>query len=203
MFSKGIGDLYQADLADVRNLSPYNGGFSYILTCINVFSRYAFAKAIKDKRGLTVSAAFEKIFSERVPNMLQTDRRLEFLNGQVQGVFRKHNIHHYFSLNDDIKAALVERFNRTLKSRLYRYMTHHQTNRWIDALDDIVESCNKSRHRSIGIAPIDVTPDEEDEIAKRLYPLKRPLHSKYDVGDRVRIAKYKHVFQKGYIPNWT
>lgn len=135
--------------------------------------------------------------------MLQTDRGLEFLNAQVQDVFRKHNIHHYFSLNDDIKAALVERFNRTLKSRLYRYMTHHRTSRWIDALNDIVESYNKSRHRSIGMAPIEVTRDKEEEIAKRLYPPKPALRYKYDIGDRVRIVKYKHVLQKGYIPNWT
>lgn len=202
-FAKGIDDLFQADLADVRNLSSYNDGFSYILTCIDVFSRYAFAVPIKDKRGGTVSAGFEQIFEERVPNMLQTDRGLEFLNAQVQDVFRKHNIRHYFSLNDDIKAALVERFNRTLKSRLYRYMSRHRTNRWIDALNDVVASYNKSPHRSIGMAPIDVTQDKEDELARRLYPPKPPLRYKYDVGDRVRIAKYKHVFQKGYVPNWT
>lgn len=202
-FAKGIDDLFQADLADMRNLAAYNDGYSYILTCIDVFSRYAFAIPVKDKRGLTVSTAFEKIFVERVPNMLQTDRGLEFLNVQVQNVFRKHGIRHYFSLNDDIKAALIERFNRTLKTRLYRYMTHHYTNRWIDALNDVRDSYNRSHHRSIGIAPIEVLPHNEDEIARRLYPPKPPLKYKYKVGDRIRIAKYKHVFQKGYLPNWT
>lgn len=202
-FAKGINDLFQADLADMRNLASYNGGFGYLLTCIDVFSRYAFAVPIRDKRGSTVSVAFEKIFEERVPNMLQTDRGLEFLNYQVQSVFRKNDVRHYFSLNDDIKAALVERFNRTLKSRLYRYMTHHRTNRWIDVIQDVVDSYNRSRHRSIGMAPIDVVPEKEDEIARRLYPPKPPLKYKYNVGDRVRIARYKHVFQKGYLPNWT
>jgi transposase InsO family protein len=110
-FAKGVNDLFQADLADMRNLASYNGGYSYILTCIDVFSRYAFAVPVKDKRGISVSAAFEKIFADRVPNMVQTDRRLEFLNGSVQDVFLKHRIHHCFSLNDDIKAAVVERFN--------------------------------------------------------------------------------------------
>ena len=199
-FAKGIDDLFQADLAD---MTSYNDGHSYILTCIDVFSRYAFAVPIKDKRGSTVAVAFEKIFAERVPNMLQTDRGTEFLNVQVQGVFRKYKIHHYFSLNDDIKAALIERFNRTLKSRLFRYMTRHHTSRWVDVLDDVVKSYNRSHHRSIGTAPIDVTPENEDEIARRQYPPKPPLTYRYDVGDRVRIAKYKHVFQKGYLPNWT
>ena len=202
-FAKGVNDLFQADLADMRNLASYNGGYSYILTCIDVFSRYAFAVPVKDKRGASVSAAFEKIFAERVPNMMQTDRGLEFLNGSVQDLFGNHCIHHYFSLNDDIKAALVERFNRTLKSRLYRYMTHRHTSRWIDALNDVLNSYNRSRHRSIGMAPIDVTSDNEDELARRQYPPKPPLKYKYDVGDRVRIAKFKHVFQKGYLPNWT
>jgi transposase InsO family protein len=202
-FAKGIDDLFQADLADMRNLVSHNDGYAYILTCIDVFSRYAFAVPVKDKRGSTVANAFEKIFATRVPNMLQTDRGLEFLNAQVQGVFRRHNIRHYFSLNDDIKAALIERFNRTLKSRLYRFMTHHRTNRWIDVLSDVVDSYNRSRHRSIGMAPIDVVPENEDELAKRLYPPKPPLKYRYDAGDRVRIARYKHVFQKGYLPNWT
>jgi transposase InsO family protein len=202
-FAKTINDIFQADLADMRNLAPFNDGYSYILTCIDVFSRYAFAVPVNDKRGLTVSAAFGKIFADRAPNMLQTDRGLEFLNAQVQEVFRKNNVHHYYSLNDDIKAALVERFNRTLKSRLYRYMTHHRTNRWIDALDDVVKSYNASYHRSIETAPNDVTLGNVEEIARRLYPPKPPLPYKYDVGDRVRITKYKHVFQKGYLPNWT
>jgi hypothetical protein len=70
--------------------------------------------------------------ADRTPNMLQTDRGLEFLNAQAQEVFHKNNVHHYYSLNDDIKASLVERFNRTLKSRLYWYMTHHHTNRCMD-----------------------------------------------------------------------
>jgi hypothetical protein len=202
-FAKRIDDIFQADFADMRNFASYNDGFSYILTGIDVFSRYAFAIPVKDKRGSTVAAASEKIFSERVPNMVQTDRGLEFLNAQVQDVFRKHGIRHYFRLNDDIKAALVERFNRILKLRLYRYMTHRRTNRRIDAIDDIVSSYNRSYHRSIGMASIGVASDNEDEIAKRLYPPKPPLRYKYDVGDRVRIVKYKHVFHKGYVPNWT
>jgi transposase InsO family protein len=141
-FAKTINDVFQADLADMRNQAPFNDGYSYILTCIDVFSHYAFAVPVKDKRGLTVSAAFGKIFADRTPNMLQTDRGLEFLNAQVQEVFRKNNVHHYYSLNDNIKAALVERFNRTLKRRLYWYMTHHRTNRWVDALNDVVNSYN-------------------------------------------------------------
>jgi hypothetical protein len=81
-FAKGIDDL-----ADMRNLPSFNDGFSYILACIDVFSRYAFAKAVRDKQSTMVAIAFEKIFSKCVPNMVQADRGLEFLNAQVQDVF--------------------------------------------------------------------------------------------------------------------
>jgi hypothetical protein len=128
-FAKGINDLFQADLADIRNLASHNDGYSYILTCIDVFPRLGFAVPIRDKRGSSVAIVFEKILAERVPNMLQTDCGVEFLNTKVQEVFRKHDIRHYSSTNDDIKATLVERYNRTLKSRLYGYMTRHHANR--------------------------------------------------------------------------
>lgn len=202
-FSKGIDDLYQADLADMQNLSRFNDGFRFILTCVDVFSKRAFAVPVKDKRGPSIAQAFEKIFSVSFPVMLQTDRGTEFLNVDVQTVFRKYNIRHYWSLNDDIKAACVERFNRTIKTRIFRYMTHHRTNRWIDVLDSLITSYNRSYHRTIGMAPVDVTSENADIITRRMYPIKPKPVWKYEIGDKVRICKYKQIFDKGYLPNWT
>lgn len=202
-FSKGVHDLFQADLADLQNLSRFNDSHRYILTCIDVFSKRAFAVALKDKRGPTLADAFEKIFADTKPNLLQTDRGAEFLNGHVQDVFKRYNVHHYWSMNDDIKAAVVERFNRTLKTRMYRYFTAKHTNRWVDVLQALIDSYNKSFHRTIGRAPNDVTADNEQEIAERMYPPKVVPKYKFQLGDTVRIAVYKHVFVKGYIQNWT
>jgi hypothetical protein len=202
-FAKGIDDLFQADLADMQNLSRYNDGHRFILTCVDVFSKRAFAIPLKDKRGPSVADAFEKIFKEKVPVLLQTDRGTEFLNNQVQSVFQKYNIKHYWSLNDDIKAACVERFNRTIKTRLFRFMTSRHTKRWIDVLDAFIDSYNKSFHRTIGMAPNDVTLENSQTIADRMYPLKTEPHWKFQVGDKVRISKYKNIFEKGYLQNWT
>lgn len=202
-FSKGIDDLYQADLCDMQTISRYNDGHRFILTCIDVFTKRAFAIPLKDKRGPSVAEAFETIFRERVPVLLQTDRGTEFLNTQVQNVFKKHNIKHYWSLNDDIKAACVERFNRTLKTRLFRYLTHHHTNRWVDVLDSFVESYNNSFHRTIGMAPNEVTLDNSQQVAERMYPAKTVPRWKFELGDKVRIVKYKNIFAKGYVQNWT
>jgi hypothetical protein len=66
-------------------------------------------------------------------------------------------------MNDDIKAACVERFNRTLKTRMFRYFTARHTNRWLDVLQSLIESYNKSIHRSIGMAPNDVTRENSDQ----------------------------------------
>ena len=81
-------------------------------------------------------------------------------------------IHFYTSENEDLKASVVERFNRTLKTKMYRYFTHANTRRYVDVLDDIVHSYNNTYHRSIGMAPVEVGPYNEDEVRARLYPLK-------------------------------
>ena len=202
-FAKGIDDLFQADLADMQNLSRYNDGYRFILTCVDVFSKRAFAIPLKDKRGASVAEAFEQIFKERVPVFLQSDRGSEFLNSQVQDVFKKYNIKHYWSFNDDIKAACVERFNRTIKTRLFRYMTGRHTKRWVDVLNAFIDSYNKSFHRTIGMAPNEVTLGNSERIADRMYPLKTKTHWKFKVGEKVRISKYKNIFEKGYLQNWS
>lgn len=202
-FSKGINDVFQADLADMQNLARYNDNYRYILTCICVFSKYAFAIPVKDKRGVTIAAAFEQIFLERTPTLLQTDRGTEFLNNEVQGLFKKYNIKHYWSFNDDVKASCVERFNRTLKTKIFRYLTHRNTGKWVDVIQDFVNAYNNSHHRTIGTSPSRVTVDNEKEIANRMYPPKPKLEWMYKIGDKVRISKYKHVLEKGYLPGWS
>jgi hypothetical protein len=86
-FAKRIEDLFQADLAYMPYLASSNDGNSYILICIDVFSRYAFDVPVKDKRGSTMAAAFEKIFVQHVPNMLQTDRGTEFYTVRCRSFF--------------------------------------------------------------------------------------------------------------------
>jgi hypothetical protein len=152
---------------------------------------------------VTLVAALEIIFSDTIPNMLQTDRGTEFLNHQVQDLLQKYNIHHYWSFNDDIKAACVERYNRTLKTRMYRYFTAHRTNRWVDVLQALVDSYNNSFHRTIGMTPNNVTSGNSKQVAERMYPPKATPIWKFRIGDLVRITKSKHVFVKGYKQSWT
>ena len=118
-----IRDSYQIDLADVSNLSPFNDGMRYLLTCIDVFSKHAWAISIKTKSVHSVADAFEKIVSEETCNMVQSDKGTEFLNSTFQSMLRRPGIHFYTSENEELKASVVERFNRTLKTKMYRYFT--------------------------------------------------------------------------------
>ena len=202
-YSKGIGDLFQADLVDMSAMARQNDGNRYLLTCIDVFSKRAWAMPLKTKSGENVKAAFEFIFKDAIPNMLQTDKGTEFLNSTVQALFAQHDIKHYTSENEDIKAAVVERFNRTLKNKMWRYFTHAKTQKYIDVLDEMIDSYNNTYHRSIGMAPNQVTPDNMQTVMDRLYPVKSKPIYKFDIGDKVRMSKGKHVFKRGYMQGWT
>jgi len=203
-YSKGIADLYQIDLVDVSKLSPFNDGVRYLLTCIDVFTKRAWAVPVRTKTASEVTRAFEKIVDERMPSMLQSDKGTEFLNSTFQAMLHRHGIHFYTSENEDLKASVVERFNRTLKTKMFRYFTHANTRRYLDVLDDLMYSYNNTYHRSIGMSPAEVGSHNEEEVRARLYPPKPKSHKwKLVVGDRVRIVMRRQPFRKGYLGDWS
>jgi len=204
-YSKGIGDLFQIDLVDLSNLASFNDGTRYLLTCIDVFSKRAWAVPVRRKSARDVAEAFEKILSEGYkPNMVQSDKGTEFLNSTFQSALNRYNIKFYTSENEDLKAAVVERFNRTLKEKMFRYFTYKNTRRYLDVLEDLLHSYNNTHHRSIGMAPLEVNKDNENVVRARLYPLKpKSFKWKYNVGDRVRIAMQRQPFRKGYLGQWS
>ena len=106
-----------------------------------------------------------------------------------------------------MKAAIVERFNRTLKTKMWKYFTANSTNRYIDVLQSLVGGYNQSRHRSIGMRPADVRESDSFVIRQRLYGSSKqktvPKRYKYGIGDVVRISKARRAFRKGYLPNWS
>jgi len=204
-YSKGIDDLFQADICDMTNVSSHNDSYRYILTCIDVFSKFAWAIPLRTKSGREVTEAFERrILSVRKCRLLQTDKGTEYMNATFQSMLSRNNIHFYTSENDDIKAAVVERYNRTLKERIYRYFTHANTRRYVDTIDDIVHAYNNTYHRSIGMAPSQVNADNEEDVRARLYPPKpKKFTWKLNVGDTVRISVRRRVFRKAYVGNWS
>ncbi len=145
-----IDEQWQADLAEVALIADENSGHRFILTVIDIFSRYAWARPLKSKRGSEVAAAFKDIFDEgRIPKRIQTDQGKEFENRDVRNLFQEHNIE-LFSVKSAYKAAMVERFNRTLKTKLWKYFTSNLNQNWTKVLQDVVKTYNNSVHRMIG-----------------------------------------------------
>ena len=153
-----VDEEWEADLVIMDSLSKKNNGYKYILTVIDVLSKYAWAEPIKTKSGENLVKAFEKICKKgRQPEKLHTDKGTEFTNRLFQRFLKDKNIL-FFTTHNDTKASIVERFNRTLKGKMWKYFTAKNTLKYIDVLQKLMYSYNHSRHRSIGMKPADVNP---------------------------------------------
>ena len=108
------------------------------------------------------------IVTER-PQYLHVDEGREFYNTSFKKLLSDNNVKMY-STHSHLKASIVERVQRTIRSRLWAYFTSRGSYRWIDVLDDIVYSYNHSKHRSIGMAPADVTSVDHRKILSKLFP---------------------------------
>lgn len=206
----GIDSQWQADLVDMSRLSKGNGGYKFILTVIDIFSKYAWAVPLKDKSGSSIMKALKEIFKTgRKPNKLQTDKGTEFTNRGVQKLLQEHSVE-FFTTNNETKASVVERFNRTLKTKMWKYFTAQNTERYLDVLSHLMKAYNHSYHRSIKTTPALVTIKNEEMVWDTLYDSdstrsvksKGPLF-KYDIGEQVRISMSTRPFRKGYLPKWT
>ena len=207
MLVDGIDSEWQSDLVDMSSLSEYNRGVTFLLTCIDVFSKYAWVVPLKSKKGLSIEKAFNTIFqSGRKPEILYTDKGREFTNRIVQKMLKAKDVK-FFTSQNETKASVVERFNRTLKSKMYKYFTWKTNLQYIDILQQFVVSYNNTVHRSIKMKPKDVNERNEKQVWETLYKdkqvTKKPLRFKFQVGDSVRVNKSRMVFEKSYLPGWS
>ena len=176
-------------------LSKYNKGIRFLLCVIDIFSKYAWVVPLKDKKGINIVKAFQSILKQsnsRKSNKIWVDKGSEFCNAYFKKWLRDNDI-------DEGKFVVAERFIRTLKGKIYKYVTSISKNVYIDKLDDIVDEYNNTYHTTIKMKPIDVKDNTYINTSKEINN-KDP---KFKVGDRVRISKYKKIFAKGYMPNWS
>ena len=204
----GIGYQYMADLVDMRKFSKWNDGMNYILMCIDVFSKFGFAVPVKSKKSTSIIPAFKKIFDAGIITpytRLSFDCGGEFESKKMYDFYKKEGISH-FSFRNETKAMVVERFNRTILTKLYRYFTHSNSYRYIEVLPKIIHAYNHSYHRSIKTYPANVSSENESEIWNTLHgdiifdTFKEP---NFKVGDHVRLSKISGPFTKSYSQRWT
>lgn len=210
-----IMELWEADLIVFPDYySRHNDGVKYILLVIDCFSKFIFVEPLKRKTTEATIEAFKNIFG-RTPikcDRLATDKGGEFDSIKFRAFMKSNDITYNTTNNPDIKASVAERAVRTIKGKIFKYLTHANTFRYIDVLDDIVESYNDGFHRTIKMAPSEVNEKNILQVyrntrnSQKLQPKvsrKVEKRAKLKVGDYVRISKSKTVFDKSYLPNYT
>ena len=197
----GIDKIWAADLADMQAFSKSNHGIKYLLTVIDVFSKYGYLIPLKDKTGKSIASVLKTIFKKRKPEKMWVDKGKEFYNKDVKELIE------LYSTENEEKASVVERWIRTMKERMWKYFTDNNTNVYIGILPDLVEDYNNTRHSSIKMTPVEASKKKNElTVWRNLYPdrLKNiDINPKFSIGDKVRISKKKKTFEKGYTTRWT
>ena len=209
----GPGQQLQCDLVDCSAYKKHNDGTRFLFCCIDVFSKYAWVRTLQSKRGTETAAAMEDILKEmdKSPLAVQSDKGSEMRATAFQRVLRKRAIHFFTSENDDIKASIVERFQKTLQTMIHRHMTATRSHTFVDILPALMRNYNATYHSAIGMAPMDVDGDNAEHVWLRLYGPDRKERVKkmtdgkgrLTLGDHVRISKAKRPFAKGYTGQWS
>ena len=217
VISYGIDNIWAADLVEMGKFSKWNKGTKYLLMVIDVFSKFGWIRPLKDKRGQTVADAFRSIFAERSgaepskarrkPKMLWTDKGSEFFNGIMKDLLHKNGVKLYTTENEE-KSSVVERWNRTMKEKLFRMFSANNNTIYFDKLDELVDQYNHRFHSSIRMTPAEASKQQnEKKVFANLFGdliYAKRGRAKFKVGDKVRISKFKRkIFDKGFTPNWT
>ena len=206
IITKGLRDLFEADLMDVSNVSDENDDITFILVVIDAFSRELWLEPLRSKEADDVIKGFEKILERSgTPKRLRSDAGKEFTNLKIKKWFDENDIKFYLVQNES-KASIAERVIRTLRKKFRRHMSYKQSTRYLDILQDIVKSYNNTYHRTIKMKPADVNDKNEFKLWMRLYmPIftKAPRSARLKVGDRVRVSKLRRTFSRGYEEGWS
>ena len=209
----GIGDQWDADLASFARDSDENDGYKYLLVVIDIFTRYAWIEPIKDKTSREIVRAFNRIIMKgRKPRRLRTDAAKDFTSKGFQEYLETKDIAH-FTTHSERQANYVERFIKTIKSRIWRHIRSQNSRRYIDILQKLVDSYNKSWHSGILSEPINVNKQNESRLWWQMYwpkdiKIKKESKDKkvkflFKVGDKVRISHLRSAFQREYDIKWS
>jgi len=185
--------VWECDLVDVQGLSKYNDGVKYLLTVIDVFSKFLHIIPLISKTGKAVTTAFQSIFKDpkylkplrRRPVWVRTDRGKEFLNRWLQDLLRRERIQFQICKNPEVKCSVVERAHRTIRDKLYKYFTYKKTSSFIVVLPQFVRVYNATAHSTTGMSPALLTDSDILTIWERMNEksVRIPIaRSKFRVG---------------------
>ena len=181
-------------------ISKLNKGFRFLLCVIDIFSKFAWVVPLKYIIGISIVDAFQKILDKSggKPNKILVDKGSEFYNNSFIKWLKDKDIE-VFSIHNEVRTVVAEGFIRTLKTKIYKYLTSMSKNVYIDKLDDIVGEYHNTYHRTIKMKPVDVKDNTHIDFENEFNDKDR----KFKIGDHVKISKYKNIFAKGYTKNWS
>ena len=191
-----IDKIHSCDLVDMVKYSKVNRGYKYIFTNIDIFSKYAWSFPLKTKTIKEIKSCFQKIFKERKPSYIWSDQESAFFSKEMLKFFEDHNIKIYYT-HSNLKAVIIERFNRSLRELMMKSFVKSNNTVWYDILPELLKTYNNRYHHTIKMKPIDVNKSNEKHI-KMIYNYnitnKKP---KYKINDLVRIfLKRRQLFDK-------
>ena len=198
--------IWQCDLMDVSNQAHKNSGVNFLLCVIDIYTRFAWVVPLKNKSNTVCTAALQKVLAEsnRTPEILMSDNGSEFISRSWKALLKSNNIEpSYAEPGDHHRQGIIERFNKTLRTRIENYKTAYKTERWIDVLDKLVYNYNHTVHSSIGSAPVNPNDKKIQQMIEKKEDAARAYISEFKEGDQVRFVKNKVLFEKGAAPNWT
>ena len=146
----------------MQKFSKWNKGVKYLLMVIDVFCKYGWIRGLKDKKTETVSKAFGDVFkSKRKPKMLWTDKGSEFISKHFKEFLKREGITLYHTENEE-KSSVVERWNKTIKNRMWKMFTVNNNTVYFDKIDKLVNDYNNTRHSSIKMTPVEASKKKDE-----------------------------------------
>ena len=160
---------WDADIMDMSKFAKFNQGYKYLAIFIDIFSRYAWVEKMKTKKPKEMVKVMRIVFAQgRKPDYLRTDKGSEYTGGETKLFLRAEKIIHFTTVNV-IHASYAERLIRTLKGKLYKYFTKHNTYKYVHILQDIVDSYLNATHSSTDYAPSAINKNNQQQVYEKLY----------------------------------
>lgn len=197
-------ETHGLDLADMTKYKDSNKNIKFLLICVDIFSRYAWVEPLKTKNADDVLEAIQKIHKKNMPHKIWVDNGSEFYNTKMKEYLDKNDITIYSTYGDS-KSVVAERFIKTLREKIYKYLQANGTFKYIDKLDDIVDTYNHTTHSTLKMSPIEAREEQNYETILRMNEEKESTNNpKFKINDWVRIFVKKDVFQKKtQSENWS
>ena len=204
--SNYLDHIWQVDLMDVSSQAHNNSGINFFLCAIDIWSRFVWVRLLKNKTNVTCTEAFSSILKEsgRKPKVLMSDLGSEWISRNFKSLMKTNDIEQSFAeVGDHHRMGIVERFNKTIRNLLTRFMTAYKTKRYVDAIPKLVINYNNTKHSSTGSTPS--KPDDEKirAIIKKKESKAKEDETEFNIGDSVRSLKNRVMFEKGAIAKYS